>query len=465
MPVESDWELSLKSERNIMTNTSKNKNNILYIWGWIIVLAVAVIFPRQVATAGQAPVPLGAATIMLQTGLTLEGSASARKGAVNLDSDTVGLRIPADISPPTVSATDPVNAATGVVINGNITVTFSEAMDPATITKATFALMKGSHPEEGEDEDGKEGEEKGDGPGRGHDKAGKKVAGKVSYAGVTATFTPAGNLEPNTVYTANVRHRAKDLAGHALASDFVWSFTTAARDTTRPTVSATDPVARATDMAINGKIAVTFSEAMDPATITKATFTLMKESNPKEDEDEDDKDDDRGRGHDEVGKKVAGKVSYAGVTATFIPAGNLAPRATYTDTITTRAKALAGNALASKFVWGFTTGAALETIPPTVSSVIPANAANGVPISGGVAITFSEAMDNSTIIAGGTFTLKRGITSVAGTVTSVGASATFTPLSSLAPNTTYTATMTTAARDLAGNPLATDFASSFTTDP
>src|ERR1051325_3547410 len=429
MPVESDWELSLKSERNIMTNTSKNKNNILYIWGWIIVLAVAVIFPRQVATAGQAPVPLGAATIMLQTGLTLEGSASARKGAVNLDSDTVGLRI------------------------------------PATITKATFALMKGSHPEEGEDEDGKEGEEKGDGPGRGHDKAGKKVAGKVSYAGVTATFTPAGNLEPNTVYTANVRHRAKDLAGHALASDFVWSFTTAARDTTRPTVSATDPVARATDMAINGKIAVTFSEAMDPATITKATFTLMKGSNPKEDEDEDDKDDDRGRGHDEVGKKVAGKVSYAGVTATFTPAGNLAPRATYTATITTRAKDLAGNALASKFVWGFTTGAALETIPPTVSSVIPANAANGVPISGGVAITFSEAMDNSSIISGGTFTLKRGITSVAGTVTSVGASATFTPLSSLAPNTTYTATMTTAARDLAGNPLATDFASSFTTDP
>src|SRR6185503_11585571 len=41
--------------------------------------------------------------------------------------------------------------------------------------------------------------------------------------------------------------------------------------------------------------------------------------------------------------------------------------------------------------------------------------------------------------------------------------ATFTPASNLAPNTPYTATITTGAKDLAGNPLASGISWSFTT--
>jgi hypothetical protein len=52
------------------------------------------------------------------------------------------------------------------------------------------------------------------------------VSGAVSYAGLTATFDPASNLASNTVYTATITTGAKDLAGNALASNFVWSFTT-----------------------------------------------------------------------------------------------------------------------------------------------------------------------------------------------------------------------------------------------
>src|SRR4029077_4379741 len=114
-------------------------------------------------------------------------------------------------------------AATGVAINEKIAVTFSEPMDPATITRATFALkrsaLKQGSNEEGEDES-------------------EGVRGTVRYAGVTATFTPARYLAPNTTYTARVRRQAKDVAGNALANDFVWSFTTGATlDTTAPTVS------------------------------------------------------------------------------------------------------------------------------------------------------------------------------------------------------------------------------------
>ena len=111
-----------------------------------------------------------------------------------------------------------------------------------------------------------------------------------------------------------------------------------ATDTTAPTVSSTIPASPvpATDVAINKKIIATFSEAMDPATITTANFTVT------------------GPGV----TPVTGTVTYAagGTTATFRPAGPLASSTLYTATITTGAKDLAGNALASNFAWSFTTG-------------------------------------------------------------------------------------------------------------
>src|SRR5437667_409264 len=95
-------------------------------------------------------------------------------------------------------------------------------------------------------------------------------------------------------------------------------------------------------------------------------------------------------------------------------------------------------------------------IAPTVSFTVPAKGATGVAVNGKIAATFSKAMDPSTITTV-TFTSEQGATAVAGTVTYAGVTATFNPLSSLAPNTTYTAMMTTGARDLAGNALASDF--------
>src|SRR5439155_233458 len=139
---------------------------------------------------------------------------------------------------PTVSATVPANAATGAAINGKIAVTFSEAMDPSTITKATFALKQGSNPKEDQGSNPKEDEDEGDGRSRRHDGAGEKVAGTVSYAGVTAIFTPAGTLAPNTTYTATLTTGARDLAGNALASNFVWKIGRAScRERAETTVS------------------------------------------------------------------------------------------------------------------------------------------------------------------------------------------------------------------------------------
>jgi hypothetical protein len=102
-----------------------------------------------------------------------------------------------------VSATVPANAATAVPINQTINATFSEPMDPLTISTASLKLT---------------------GPG------GTLVTGTVAYdvSSRIATLNPVSNLAPNAVYTATISTGARDLAGNALAVNFVWSFTTAA---------------------------------------------------------------------------------------------------------------------------------------------------------------------------------------------------------------------------------------------
>ena len=70
------------------------------------------------------------------------------------------------------------------------------------------------------------------------------MAASVSASGSTATLQPSAALAAGTTYTATLLSGSsgvKDLAGNALASNFTWSFTTTAPDTTPPTVSAVTP--------------------------------------------------------------------------------------------------------------------------------------------------------------------------------------------------------------------------------
>jgi hypothetical protein len=229
------------------------------------------------------------------------------------------------------------------------------------------------------------------------------------------------------------------MANNALAANYVWTFTTAAAaDATPPTVSSTNPAGNQTGVAVNADVTATFSEAVKSVSAT--TFTVMAGNTP-----------------------VAGAVTLSGTTATFNPSASLANATTYTATITTGVTDLANNALAAGKVWTFTTGAAADTTPPTVSSTNPAGNQAGMPVNTAVTATFSEAMAGASLTTA-TFTLVDGSGNpVAGTVTPAGATATFAPTAPLANGTTYTATVTTGARDLAGNGLAQSRAWSFTT--
>jgi len=205
-----------------------------------------------------------------------------------------------------------------------------------------------------------------------------------------------------------------------------------------PTVNSTDPVNNATGVAINRMIVVTFSEPMDQATINSLTFTLKQGTT-----------------------LVPGAVTYSGTTATFTPSTNLVASTIYTGTITTGSKNTEGIALASNFTLSFTTGSAPDIILPTVNSTDPLNNAINVERNKIIALTFSEAMDLSTINTS-TFTLKQGTTLIPGTVAYSGTTATFTPASILTAGTVYSATITNGAKDLAGNALATNTVWSFT---
>jgi methionine-rich copper-binding protein CopC len=323
----------------------------------------------------------------------------------------------ADVSAPTVTAVSPTAGQANVSTGTAVTITFSEPMDPLTINTSTITLKTTA--------------------------TSVSVNGTVAYNNGTntATFTPSGALANGTGYTVTVTTGAKDASGNPLANQFVSTFTTASV----PSVVSTNPVDGETNASVATTVTATFSESMDPNTILNpSTFTVKTTG----------------------GAAVAGTVTYdqATKTATFTPTSALSNNTNYTATITTGAKNLGGVGIAANKVWAFTTNS------PTVTATSPTNGATGIATNTVVTVTFSENMDASTIISPATtFNLKVTSSSAAvgGTVTYNAGTrvATFTPTSALIANTNYTATVTTAAKDAGGNPLASQVTIVFTTAP
>ncbi|WP_369769279.1 Ig-like domain-containing protein [Flavobacterium sp. WC2416] len=307
---------------------------------------------------------------------------------------------------PMVSSTDPENNTNNVVLNKLVSVTFNMPMKASTINTTTYTLKQGT----------------------------TAVSGTVSYSGNTALFTPTGPLAPNTVYTATVSKAATNLDNTALISDYVWKFTTGAL--VAPTVTATDPINNSTGVNLNKTITADFSMIMDPLTINGTNFTLKQGTT-----------------------SIAGTVTYSGTRASFNPTNDLVEGEIYTATITIAAKSATGIPLANDYVWKFTTGA---LVAPTVTATNPINNSTGISLNQTVTADFSMTMDPLTI-NGTTFTLKQGTTTIAGTVTYSGTTASFNPTNDLLEGKIYTATITTGAKNVAGVPLANDYVWNFTT--
>ena len=145
-------------------------------------------------------------------------------------------------SPPYVLAVTPAEGA-GADVDTVATACFSQALDPATVSPATFSLVG---------------------------QAGGAVTGTVGYDGATctATFTP-GQALPQDAYTATLVGGAggiKGANGAALLTDYRWTFTVT--DTTAPSVSITSPAQGAV---VKGVVSIT-AEAADNVAVTRVEF-------------------------------------------------------------------------------------------------------------------------------------------------------------------------------------------------
>lgn len=107
-----------------------------------------------------------------------------------------------DTTAPTITLSYPADGTSGVVTTTTVRVTFSEAIDNATLTSGSFTLATTT--------------------------GGFPVTGSVSYdsASYAVTFTPDAPLANATNYTATVTTAITDVAGNALAANHSWSFTT-----------------------------------------------------------------------------------------------------------------------------------------------------------------------------------------------------------------------------------------------
>ncbi|MFQ5670482.1 MAG: Ig-like domain-containing protein [Acidobacteriota bacterium] len=144
--------------------------------------------------------------------------------------------------PPTVTGVSPADGATGLLVTVQPSVTFSEPMDPLSVTAATLRLLDSA----------------------GNPTAQSAGSPSLSPDGLTATIVPATDLLQGETYRVEVQGGtggAQDLAGHPLDATFTQAtgFATVA-DTMAPVISQ---VASGATGATSTEITWTTDEATD----------------------------------------------------------------------------------------------------------------------------------------------------------------------------------------------------------
>jgi hypothetical protein len=390
---------------------------------------------------------------------------------------------PPDTTPPTVTSMSPLPGAAGVLAGANVTATFSEALDPATVGATTVQLRN---------------------------PAAQLVAAAVTWnpAARTATLDPAADLVYSSTYTATVRGGVggvTDLAGNALAADVAWTFTTqpAPPPITSIWAGAGNPTFPNADDGQPLEIGVKFRSSV-PGHVTAIRFY---------------------KGNLNTGVHVGSLWSATGsrlATATFTnetPSGwqevalpspvAITAGTTYvasyhsaggvyalTEGYFTQAvvngplTALADGAGGGNGVFRYGASAfpdeaylqsnywvdvvfsaqppGPDTTPPAVVATIPADGSAGVFADANASARFSEALDPATV-DGSTVQLRDAAAQVVPATVAWDAtttSAVLDPSATLAYSSTYTVTVLGGASgvtDVAGNPLAADVTWTFTT--
>ncbi|MBI5417584.1 Ig-like domain-containing protein [Candidatus Poribacteria bacterium] len=153
-----------------------------------------------------------------------------------------------DIVSPQVISIVPQSGAQNVPFNSNITVTFSENLDPSSINGNTFKIV-------------------------GAGLAPAQIEGTVTYNNKTAVFYPTEYLDFNSMYFVSITTGVKDIAGNSMMLNYTSRFDTQVYDVT-PKIISTNPLNEAQNVSINTNISIKFSEIMKSDSINSNTFYL-----------------------------------------------------------------------------------------------------------------------------------------------------------------------------------------------
>jgi VCBS repeat-containing protein len=379
----------------------------------------------------------------------------------------------ADTTAPTITGRDPAAGDDDVAVGANVVVTFSEPIDPTTVTNSTVTLRAQAETTD--------------------------VPAAVSTNGAVVTLDPVGSLAPDTTYVVTVAASVADLAGVPLGAPATWSFTTAAGPACPCNIFGTTPGGSQTVDSFDYELGVKFRSDIDgwitgvrfykPAGSTGAHIGRLWQANGSplasaifvE----------TGSGWQEVyfasPVPIAANTTY--VASYSWPGGYYPYQANaFTNAGVTNGPltALKSGVDGNNGVYNGTPGSfptegnganyfadvifvtVLETTPPVVNENTPANGATDVPVNSGVTVTFSESMNAATISAS-TFELRDAANNpVPAAIAYAGSSmtATLTPSSPLNVSATYTATVkggVDGVKDMAGNALEADVTWTFTT--
>jgi RHS repeat-associated protein len=349
------------------------------------------------------PVPLGATTGNVV--VTVNGVPS------NPVSMTVVL-----VSLPPVAQVRPANGATGVPENGRVIVRFAQPAQASAIVSGTISLFQGAN----------------------------SIVGTLALSndGLSVTFTPALDLPANATFTVT----ATDVTGNQTVPEFQSTFTTGATtDTTVPTILQTNPQNTETGVPISAPIVIQFSKPMDPATLTLQDFTVTD---------------------DVTGTLVPGmiQVDPTGTTASFVPQGFLGVGRTFGVNLNSSLiDDSSGNSNSSLYSFTFTTSFTADTTAPQMLGMSPTNGATAVPLNALIVLEFSKPLDVMSVSNG--LQVESGGQPVAGAIalSNSNQQITFTPLSALAANTTYSVVTTSQITDIGGLALANPGTFSLTT--
>ena len=222
-------------------------------------------------------------------------------------------------------------------------------------------------------------------------------------------------------------------------------------DTTPPTVTTFSPADEASGVAVGSNIVLTFSEA-----IARGTGNIVLKSST-------------GTVIATYDAATSSNLSLSGSTLTINPTADLSNNTAYKVELAAGSiKDLAGNSYAGTTSYNFTTVAAADTTPPTVTTFTPVDEATAVAIASNIVLTFSEAIARGT----GNIVLKSSTGTVIATYAAAtssnlsisGSTLTINPTADLSNNTAYQVEFAAGSiKDLAGNSYAGTTSYNFTT--